>query len=124
MTSHKDHSHPATAAARKACRRNDLIDSLETELRSHSLETLKKLRDSGLYTPDQHDWNLDNVLGYDPITGYAPCIEQENHCSSCGSIDLENLDTIDDPDLQGYTLCCNEPVARGICNGTHKPPLQ
>lgn len=31
-------------------------------------------------------------------------------CSHCGSTDPENVNTGSDPDLQGYSACCNEPV--------------
>lgn len=30
------------------------------------------------------------------------------HCQQCGSTNLYDLDTGDDPELQGYTRCCNE----------------
>jgi hypothetical protein len=35
---------------------------------------------------------------------------EQDHCQSCGSTSLENLDTGQDPDFQGYTRCCNERV--------------
>lgn len=35
------------------------------------------------------------------------------HCEQCGSTRLEDTDTVHDPDLQGYSACCNEPVVTG-----------
>lgn len=34
------------------------------------------------------------------------------HCESCGSTDPENISNL--VDTEGYTRCCNEPVA--ICD--------
>lgn len=31
-------------------------------------------------------------------------------CSLCGSTDPENVNTMHNPELQGYSACCNEPV--------------
>lgn len=39
------------------------------------------------------------------------------HCQSCGSTSLEDLDTGQDPDFQGYTRCCNErSIQPGHCD--------
>ncbi len=35
------------------------------------------------------------------------------HCQQCGSTDYEDVNTHDDPDLQGYSACCNEIVIWG-----------
>jgi len=37
-------------------------------------------------------------------------IIDENHCKSCGSTEPEDIDTGTDPEFQGYSRCCNEPV--------------
>lgn len=33
-----------------------------------------------------------------------------DHCTHCGDDGVENVDTIDDEELQGYSRCCNEIV--------------
>lgn len=112
MTSHRNHDHPATPQARAECRRHEH----RSAARAKSLDTKAQVGDPRLHTGP---WFIDNVPGYDQVTGYAPCMEQLDHCSSCGSTAWEDLETGD----QGYTACCNEPVVHGICNGTHKPPV-
>lgn len=43
------------------------------------------------------------------------------HCSQCGSIDLEDLGFGND-DYDGYTFCCNEPATDAFtCNATDRP---
>jgi hypothetical protein len=36
------------------------------------------------------------------------------HCTNCMSERFADLDTSDDPDLQGYSACCNDRVCDGM----------
>ena len=43
------------------------------------------------------------------------CTTDVAHCTQCGSANLEDVTTGD----QGYSACCNEPVAIGLCLESH-----
>lgn len=107
MTSHRNHDHPATPAARAACRKAN-------HTWTHPLNANR----------NDEAWSkarfIDEVPGYDQVTGYAPCMEQRDHCSGCGKVDPH---TVSDQYNIDYSLCCDELVVHGICNGTHKPPV-
>jgi len=64
MTSHKGHNHPATPAARAACRKGATVADGLTITRNAIVEAVA--------TAPTVDWH-------------------ESHCSSCGSFDLENV---------------------------------
>jgi len=43
------------------------------------------------------------------------CTTDVAHCTNCGSANLEDVTTGD----QGYSACCNEPIAAGPCADRH-----
>jgi hypothetical protein len=46
--------------------------------------------------------------------------ERVDHCSGCGSADPDDVDTYADPEFQGYSRCCNEPVGSDHARCTHE----
>jgi len=47
------------------------------------------------------------------------CSTAPLHCENCGSTDPEDVDPFN-PELQGYTGCCNELMATSTdCRGHH-----
>lgn len=84
MSSHETHNHPATPAARAACRRRS--------------------------TRPQDDPNMiGRVLEFAPVGIPTFTRTTADHCELCGTVDIESLTTGD----QGYTACCNELVCHG-----------
>jgi hypothetical protein len=93
MSTHANHDHPATPAARAACRRR------ANRTPDVSGVTRELVRD--LFAANRRA----AVLEFDPtITRPTFVPTTETHCELCGTFDAESLETGD----QGYTACCNE----------------
>lgn len=87
MTSHKGHDHPATPAARAACR------------------AIGRAGERGLLRP-QDDPNMPGrVLEFAPVGIPTFTRTNEIHCELCGSVNPEDVDAFA---REGYTSCCNE----------------
>ena len=96
MSSHKDHDHDNTPAARAACRRRHAVVN-------PALDAAYKK-------------NIDKIVADTRVEEFDVAILRpiytattETHCELCGSFDYEDLYTGD----QGYTACCNEPTCDG-----------
>lgn len=117
MTSHANHDHPNTPAARAACRA--LARATDRNLLDGTPIPAPKYIPTGMIVTR---W----VMEPDPIKG-APWFTErvyraelisiaEPHCQSCGNVEDRDMGVWD-----GYTSCCNELVIRHM-NGQRCEP--
>lgn len=98
MASHKGHPHASTPAARAACRAlAGAVDRGLLDRNDYALRPQDDPREPG------------RVLEYANVGIPTFTRTNQDHCESCGTVDLESLTTGD----QGYTACCNELVCHG-----------
>jgi hypothetical protein len=91
MTKHTGHNHPATPAARAACRKAAAAGTPMVVPVTRTADRLHVAAPKPFLAP----------------TGeYGKCKIEGVHCENCGSTDYEDINLGD----QGYSACCNECV--------------
>lgn len=117
---HTGHAHASTRAARAACRKSSAVrpeititDILNIQAKLDAVKVVKAAkvadiaaRTAEILAANKTTCRLKTVAEIAAEKAARRVIEG-SHCESCGSTDLEDLETGD----QGYTACCNEPVA-------------
>jgi hypothetical protein len=109
---HIGHAHPNTTSARTACRKAQDPKVMFPYLNVADPTPVVAV------TPEPLVSIGDTVIARMPAV-LEPNYIKGTHCQACGSQDWDDIMTGSDPDLQGYSRCCNERVVVGRLGECH-----